>query len=70
LSPFVEAGAMAGSTSLEALPGLLASLTQDDQAHSALVGRALAFAEAHGIRADGQAAARAVEEMVSLVAAR
>jgi hypothetical protein len=66
LTPFVEAGAMAGATSLEALPGLLASLTEDDRAHAALVARAGAFAESHGIRADGQAAARAVEALAAL----
>lgn len=66
LSPFVEAGAMAGAASLEALPGLLASLTRDDGARGALVARARAFAEAHGIRPDGQAAVRAVEAMAAL----
>jgi hypothetical protein len=66
LSPFVEAGAMAGATSLEALPGLLASLTKDDGAHAALVARAREFADAHGIRPDGQAAVRAVEAMAAL----
>ena len=69
LTPFVQAGAMAGTASLDGpdgLPGLLASLTQDDQAHAALVARAGAFAETHGIRADGLAAARAVEAMAAL----
>jgi hypothetical protein len=66
LSPFVEAGAMAGTASLEGLPSLLASLTQDDEAHAALVGRARAFAESQGIRADGQAAVRAVDAMGAL----
>lgn len=66
LSPFVEAGAMAGAATLEALPDLLASLTQDDGAHDALVTRARAFADAHGIRPDGHAAARAVDAMAAL----
>jgi hypothetical protein len=90
LTPFVEAGAMAGAPDARTVrvgvvsgaPGAigltgataglaetLAALTGDDAYHAALVARARAFAEAHGIRADGGAAARAVEA-ISTVAAR
>jgi hypothetical protein len=70
LTPFVEAGAMAGSAHAErATDGLaetLAALTGDDECHAALAARARAFAEAQGIRADGQAAVRAVQAMAAL----
>ena len=71
LTPFVDAGAMAAAPagspgSSEGLAETLAALTNDDIRHAALVARAQAFAEAHGIRADGQAAARAVEAMAAL----
>jgi hypothetical protein len=85
LTPFVEAGAMAGAApdrvsgggvgadssggtevAKAGLAGTLAALTDDDESHAALVARARAFAEAHGIGADGRAAARAVEAMAAL----
>jgi hypothetical protein len=77
LSPFVEAGAMAAAPAApaaSAAPGAppkelaetLADLTGDDLRHAALVARARAVAEGLGIKADGQAAARAVEAMAAL----
>jgi hypothetical protein len=81
LTPFVEAGAMAGApaatrtamgtatgaaTAPDGLAETLADLTGDDLRHAALVARARAYAEAQGIQADGQAAARAVEAMAAL----
>jgi UDP-N-acetylglucosamine 2-epimerase len=69
LTPFVEAGAMAGMAASDGAEGLaqtLAELTGDDIRHAALAARARAFAESHGIRADGQAAARAVEALAAL----
>ena len=78
LTPFVEAGAMAGAMAgatagapavagaPDGLAETLAALTTDDIRHAALVARAQAFAQSHGIQADGRAAARAVEAMAAL----
>lgn len=69
LSPFVEAGAMAGvrTDQAEALTQTLADLVRNDACHDALVARGRAFAAAHGIRADGGAAKRAAEAIGALL---
>jgi hypothetical protein len=81
LSPFVDAGVMAGVTasgsdpangSDPASPATLAatiqSLTTDPAARAALLTRARAFAAQHAMRPDGRAAARAAEAMVGIMA--
>jgi hypothetical protein len=75
LSPFVEVGAMAGALvgratsdgAVEELRRAVADLTLNEACHAALAGRAQAFAARHGIRGDGQSAARAAQAMVELL---
>jgi hypothetical protein len=64
LSPFVDAGAMVGVTGDRVEPAL-ETLLYDRQAREALLGRGRAFAEAHEMRADGGAAARAADHILT-----
>lgn len=64
LSPFVEAGAMVGGDE-DRLEAALDTLLYDRQARDALLIRGRAFAEAYEMRADGGAAARAADRILS-----
>jgi hypothetical protein len=66
LSPFVEAGVMVGTTR-QGLREALAMVLLDREARTRQIGKATAFAAAHEMRADGQAAARAAREILALV---
>jgi UDP-N-acetylglucosamine 2-epimerase len=66
LSPFVEAGVMLGANGEEAIRERLHALLYDPEARRHLVEAAQRFASAHGMHADGQAAARAAEAILSL----
>jgi len=66
LSPFVEAEVMVGAPA-EGAGEALRTLLYDREARAALLRRAGAFADAHGMRADGQAAARTADEILRLI---
>jgi hypothetical protein len=66
LSPFVEAGAMAGATTGDEAAALLARVCVDEPYRANLLASARRFAEQWGIRSDGQAAVRAGEAIASL----
>jgi hypothetical protein len=66
LSPFVEAGVMVGANGEEAIRHRLQALLYDPEARRHLIEAARRFASAHGMRADGQAAARAAEAILTL----
>jgi hypothetical protein len=68
LSPFVDAGVMADGSDPARLPATIQSLTADPATREALLTRARAFAARYAMRADGQAAARAAEAMVGIMA--
>jgi hypothetical protein len=63
LSPFVEAGAMAGAGP-DTLPVELDRLLYDGESRSRLKAARRAFLERYGIRADGRAAARSAETIL------
>jgi hypothetical protein len=63
LSPFVEAGAMAGAGP-DTLPVELDRLLYDGESRSRLKAARRAFLERYGIRADGHAAARSAETIL------
>ena len=65
LSPFVEAGAMAGVESNAEIGPALASLLYDEERRARLATARQAFMERVGIRPDGRAAARAADAVVS-----
>ena len=67
LSPFVEAGVMAGA-GRETIGPALAHVLYDRGAQARLLEKGSAFAEAHQMRADGQAAARAAREILTVMA--
>jgi hypothetical protein len=69
LSPFVEAGVMLGANG-PAIAGALGTLLYDRHARAELRARAAAFVEAHAMRPDGQAAVRAVDEIVACAGRR
>jgi hypothetical protein len=64
LSPFVDAGAMAGAVGGDIYPALEA-LLYDRQARQALLDRGRAFAETYEMRADGGAALRAANHILT-----
>lgn len=66
LSPFVEAGAMAGAARHE-IARRLRSLMYDQEARRTLGAARRAFMHRYGIRADGSAAKRAAEAVLSFV---
>lgn len=66
LSPFVEAGVMAGATRQD-VGTALTRLLQNREARDRLIERATTFAAAEEMRADGQAAARAAREILALM---
>jgi hypothetical protein len=65
LSPFVDAGAMAGASDLAALPDLLRALTQDAALRQALLDRAREFLAAHQIASSGRSSAAAVDAILA-----
>jgi hypothetical protein len=69
LSPFVDAGVMAGGDH-QSLPSLLAALIADEARRDALLTRARAFAALHAMQPDGRAAERAADAIVSLLPGR
>jgi hypothetical protein len=66
LTPFVEAGAMAGVVDGEAIGPALRSLLADERGREALLRRSAAFMARYRVGSDGGAARRAAEEIVRL----
>jgi hypothetical protein len=66
LSPFVEAGVMAGAAEVSAIGPALEGLLYDREMRGRLAAARRAFAGRYGIRADGGAAARAADLIVGL----
>jgi hypothetical protein len=66
LSPFVEAGVMAGAAEPAAIGPALEGLLYDREMRGRLAAARRAFADRYGIRADGGAAARAADLIVGL----
>jgi hypothetical protein len=67
LQPFVDAGAMVGARTGEPLDAPLQSLVYDPAARDAQARAAARFTAQYGMRADGGAADRAADEVLSLV---
>jgi hypothetical protein len=67
LSPFVEAGAMAGTATAGEIAPTLERLVRDDTARATLIDKASRFAERYRIAPDGRTAARAVEAVRALI---
>jgi hypothetical protein len=67
LSPFVEAGVMAGAASVEAIEPRLRAIVEDSAERRALLERREAFLARYAIGSDGRAAARAAEAIVALM---
>jgi UDP-N-acetylglucosamine 2-epimerase len=70
LSPFVEAGAMAGTTATSEIAPTLARLVNDETARAALLTNARQFAERYRIIPDGRTADRTVEIVEQLIRCR
>lgn len=68
LTPFVDAGAMAGADGASGISQALQSLLYDHSARQALIAAGAAFARHYGIGSDGQAASRAAAEILALAA--
>ena len=66
LTPFVEAGAMAGVFEGEPIGPALRALLADEQGRAALLQRSAAFMARYRVGSDGGAARRAAEEIVRL----
>ena len=66
LSPFVDAGAMAGAWTLDEIGPRLRSLLYDREMRRALGEARQGFMRQYGLRADGAAADRAAEAIISL----
>jgi UDP-N-acetylglucosamine 2-epimerase len=66
LSPFVDAGVMAGGAQTN-LPDTLAALIQDEARREAQLARARAFAARQAMTPDGRAAERAADAMIDLL---
>ncbi|HEX5070586.1 MAG TPA: hypothetical protein VFV78_10275 [Vicinamibacterales bacterium] len=66
LSPFVEAGAMAGAGGIEAIRQALRSLLYDREARRRQIERGAAFARTFGLESDGRAASRAAAEILAM----
>jgi len=66
LSPFVDAGAMAGADGVAPIREALRALLYDREARQARVVRGAAFARQYGLESDGHAAGRAAAEILAL----
>ena len=66
LTPFVEAGVMAGGGEVP-VPERIRALIQDETARGALLAKARAFAADHAMQADGRAAERAAEAAIGIM---
>ena len=66
LSPFVDAGAMAGAASPQAVAPALRTLLYDREMRQRVALAQEAFMRRYRIQADGQAAERAAEAILSL----
>jgi hypothetical protein len=66
LTPFVEAGAMAGVVDGAAIGPVLRSLLADERGREALLRQSAAFMARYRVGSDGGAARRAAEEIVRL----
>jgi hypothetical protein len=66
LTPFVEAGAMAGAPTLEAIGPALQGLLYDREMRERLTAARRAFVARYGLTADGGAAGRAADVIVGL----
>jgi hypothetical protein len=66
LSPFVDAGAMAGAATNEEAAALLARLCEDEAYRAGVLAKAGELARAWRIGSDGRAASRAAEAIASL----
>jgi hypothetical protein len=66
LTPFVEAGAMAGVVEGAPIGPALRALLADEHGRAALLRRSAAFMERHRVGSDGGAARRAAEEIAGL----
>jgi capsular polysaccharide biosynthesis protein len=64
LSPFVDAGVMAGVAGADAIGPALKRILYDEEFRQQLARAREAFLSRHGIRADGRAAARAADAIV------
>lgn len=64
LTPFVDAGVMAGAAGGD-MRATLAAVLYDRAAREALIERGAAFADRYEMRADGESAARAADEILS-----
>lgn len=69
LSPFVEAGAMAGTTTPDEVAGVVARLVESDPARDALDRARREFIDRFALAPDGRAADRAAEAVVALAEA-
>jgi hypothetical protein len=68
LSPFVDAGAMAGANGSDAIGRELERLLYDEDARRTLVAAGNAFARRYALASDGRAAERAAAEILALAA--
>jgi hypothetical protein len=68
LSPFVDAGAMAGAAGQAGIGEGLRSLLYDEDARRAILTAGAAFARQYALVADGRAAGRAAAEILALAA--
>ena len=68
LSPFVDAGAMAGASGPAEIRERLQSLLYDQDARRSLVAAGAAFASRFALMSDGHAARRAAAEILALAA--
>jgi hypothetical protein len=66
LSPFVDAGAMAGADGPAAIRGGLEALLYDREARQTILARGADFARHFGLESDGRAASRAAAEILAL----
>jgi len=66
LSPFVDAGVMVGVEAGGAIGPQLQALLYDRQVRDGLLARAAGFAARYEMRADGQAASRAADEVLAM----
>ncbi len=69
LSPFVDAGALAGAATLAEIGPMLRALLYDQEFRARLGEGRRAFMARYGITADGRAAARAADAILSLASA-
>jgi hypothetical protein len=68
LSPFVDAGAMAGASGPAGIRERLRSLLYDQGARRTVIAAGEAFARAYALRSDGQSARRAATEILAMAA--